>query len=861
MKHDDTLQPLAANIRLLGGILGEIIAQFEGRRVFDKVERLRRLAQKARLGDATAHRLMEREFHGLSNEEKYRVAKAFTEFLRLANLSEQVHRIRRRSAYRRAGSKPQRASPLDTFSRLLKQGNSRKEVTRALLDVQIELVLTAHPTETMMPQTIRSYRDIANCLLKLDSAALTGFERELVLRDIRSIVTHLWLAGDVRDRKPTPLDEARYGLEMCERILWRAVPHFHYLMSAAYKEVVGKMSDLYPRPIRFASWMGGDRDGHPGVTAKITKRVLLETSSAATTRYLDAIKVLRAILVFDRDPRGVHLHKSCKKWLDTMEKKLKQFRRDLPKGKTSFTRVELLALLYDLQRFLENNKAELLAKGPLQELIWRVRVFGLCFLKLDIRQSSDVHEAAVDEIFGGKYAKLPGAQKIRMLLQGIRKPPRLHKRLSRQTEEVLKTARLYRELPLEFLGPYIISMAEKPEDIVAVQFLLKVAGVEDKVRISPLFETPNSLANACKVMDTLYRIPLYRRHAGDNQQIMVGYSDSAKRGGYMNSAWEIYTLQLQLLALGKKHGIHTTFFHGRGGSIARGGGPVETALLALPRPLQSRTIRVTEQGEVINSKFGLPEVAERTMELYLSGFMEAVLSKPQKMPQRWIDTMSRLALKSASVFREVVYEQPDFLKHYEQLTPTAELGLLKIGSRPGSRKKDGGLDSLRAIPWIFGWTQSRTLLPAWLGVGEALKAEIAAGNLKTLRQMYHGWPFFQSVVDLVEMVSAKADARVTEYYSALLVEPSLQYLTHEYLARLADTKKTLLKVTNRRKMLENAPVLARSIRIRSPYVDVLNILQAHLLKEYRALKRPPAALRKTLALTIGGISAGMRNTG
>ena len=858
---EDTLQPLSNNIRLLGGILGETIAQFEGRRVFDKVEKLRRLAQKARLGDASAHVLIERELHGLSHEEKYRVAKAFTEFLRLANLCEQVHRIRRRKDYQRAGERPQPASPLDTFGRLLKDGNSRKAITQALLDVQIELVLTAHPTEVMMPQAIRAYRDLSASLLKLDSPELVGFDRDLVLRDIRSIVVQLWLSGVVRDKKPTPVDEARYGLEMCERILWRAVPHFHYLMSAAYKEVIGDMSELFPRPIRFASWMGGDRDGHPGVTAHVTKRVLNETSQAATKRYLDAIKVLRGIFVFDRDARGEKLHKSCQKRLDTMERKLKEFRRGLPKGKTAFTRMEFLALLYDLQKFLIDNNAEMLAKAQLQEFIWRVRVFGLCFLKLDIRQSSDIHATAIDEILKGKYAALDEAQRTKALLKGIKNPPKLHRRLSRQTEEVLKTMRLYKELPLEFLGPYIISMAEETSDVLAVQFLFKVAGVQDKVRICPLFETPEALDHACKVMGGLYKIPLYRAHAGKQQHIMVGYSDSAKRGGYLNSAWEIFNLQTALLALGKKNGVSTTFFHGRGGSIARGGGPIETALLALPRPLHSRTIRVTEQGEVINSKFGLPEVAERTMELYLSGFMEAVLSKPHKTPKSWTETMNRLAYKSAHVFREVVYEQPEFMAHYMQLTPTAELGLMKIGSRPGRRKKDGGLDSLRAIPWVFGWTQSRTLLPAWLGIAEALDAEIKAGNLKTLQVMYRDWHFFKSVVDLVEMVTAKSDAQVTEYYSRLLVEPSLQWLTKDYLARLAETKVTLLKVMQRKKMLETSPVLDRSIRIRSPYVDVLNILQAHLLKEFRALSRPPAALRKTLALTIGGISAGMRNTG
>jgi phosphoenolpyruvate carboxylase len=404
-------------------------------------------------------------------------------------------------------------------------------------------------------------------------------------------------------------------------------------------------------------------------------------------------------------------------------------------------------------------------------------------------------------------------------------------------------------------------MAANASDVLAPLFLMKVAGVTDKVRICPLFETPDALEKACAIMDDLYKIPVYRAHAGTHQQIMVGYSDSAKRGGYMNSAWEIYRLQSGLQAVGHKYKIKTTFFHGRGGSVARGGGPIETALLALPRPHQSGTIRVTEQGEAINAKFGLPEVAERTMELYLSGFLEAMLSKPEKQPASWIAAMDRLAHHSASVFRKVVYEQPDFMKHYTQLTPTAELSLLKIGSRPGRRKKDGGLESLRAIPWVFGWTQSRTLLPAWLGIAEALEAEISAGNLKVLQDMYKRWPFFQSVIDLVEMVVAKADVEVTRYYSALLVEPSLQWMTEDYLARLAETKKTLLKVVQRKKLLETSKVLDRSIRIRSPYVDVLNILQAHLLKEYRALSRPPAALRKTLALTIGGISAGMRNTG
>ncbi|HYD18599.1 MAG TPA: phosphoenolpyruvate carboxylase [Patescibacteria group bacterium] len=855
---EDTLAPLTANVRLLGGMLGDTITTFEGKRIFDKVEALRRLSQKSRLGDKTAPRAIEQELAGLSHAEKYKVAKAFTEFLRLANLCEQVHRIRRRNDYRRLGKDAQRASPYDTFERLRARGLPEKTIREAMRDVQIELVLTAHPTEAMRPQAVRAYRDLSIALLKLDHDTLAPYERDVVMRDVASLITQLWLSGAVRERKPTPVDEARYGLEVAERILWRAIPDFHHLMSAAYKEVVGDMAGVYPRPIRFGSWMGGDRDGHPGVTADITRKVLREASNAATAKYLIALKNLRENFAFDKDGESAELHDYCLSQIAKAERRLREFRRTL----SGLTRNELLSILYDMQDYLHKNKAGALAGVPLQELIWRIRVFGLCFLKLDIRQSSDRHAAAVEEILGTAYAKADEAKKITLLEKAIRATKfRLPKKLSADTAEVIDTLRVYNEFPGEFFGPYIISMAETVSDLLGVQFLMKAAGVKANIPISPLFETPASLKSAVNTMAALYNSRVYRKHAGAEQQIMVGYSDSSKRGGYLAAAWEIYGLQTSLLAIGKKHGLQTTFFHGRGGSVARGGGPIETALLALPRPMETKRIRITEQGEVIDSKFGLPGVAERTMELYLSGFLDAVLSKPQPRHAAWDKAMQRIADVSEKAFRKTIYETPEFMDHFQQLTPAPELGLLKIGSRPGRRKKGGGLDSMRAIPWVFGWTQSRTMLPAWLGVGDALNAEIAAGNLEQLREMYAEWPFFQAVTDLVEMVVAKADAEITRYYSQLLVEPRLQYLTEEYLHRLQSTGEMLRKVTARDDLLEKSPVLARSIRIRTPYVDVLNILQAHLLKEYRSLKNPPKELRKTLALTIGGISAGMRNTG
>ncbi len=855
MAFSETQAPLARDIRLLGGILGEVIERFEGKPLLDKIERMRRYAQKARLGDKQAHRGIEKELHHLTHAQKYKVAKAFTEFLRLANLAEQTHRIRRRKTHRAEGSVAQRASPLDTFTRLRESGVSPGAIKSALADAQIELVMTAHPTEAMMPQAIRAYRDLSACLLKLETPNRDETEKELILRDVRSIITQLWLSGVVRERKPTPVDEARYGLEFAERILWRAVTDFHHQMSAAYKIAVGDMSDLFPRPIRFASWMGGDRDGHPGVTAKITRRVLQETTQAATARYLAALKGLREAFPLDHEGIGAKVQKGCLNRIAGMEKKLRTFRKDM-KG---FTRRDFLDRLYSLQDFLKAEGAEAFIRTPLQELIWRVRIFGLCFLKLDIRQSADVHAAALNELLPG-FEQAGEAHKLRLISSALKRG-RKPAPVSKKTAEVLDTLRLYRDMPHEFLGPYIISMASHASDILGVMYLMKAAGVEGNVPISPLFETPASLESARQVMEQLYRLPAYRKHVGKDQQIMLGYSDSAKRGGYIGAAWEIYRLQSDLLAIGKKHGIRTTFFHGRGGSVARGGGPIETALLALPRPHLSRRIRVTEQGEAIDAKFGLPGVAQRTMELYLSGFLEAILSPPPDIAPPWVKTMERLARTSSAAFRKAVYEEPDFMEHYSQLTPTGELGLLKIGSRPGRRKKGGGLESLRAIPWVFGWTQSRTLLPAWLGVSDALQAEIKAGNLETLQAMYRDWPFFNAVIDLVEMTVAKADPAVTEYYSQLLVEPELRWLTREYLKRLAETKKVLLKVTGRKELLEEKQVLARSIRLRTPYVDVLNILQAHLLKEYRALSRPPRDLRRTLALTIGGISAGMRNTG
>lgn len=845
-----SLLPLQHNIHLLGEILGDTISACEGRDFFLKVESLRRLAKRARK-DKSAQAHMEREMNALTGAEKYKVAKAFTEFLQMANVAEQTHRIRRRRYYRAAGRAPQKASPVDMFARLLKAGVPVPKIKQALVDIQIELVMTAHPTEVMLPGTIRTYRDLSANLLALDNPALPPSERAQIVNAIRAIVLRQWLTRQMRDDRPSPQEEAKYGLELTEKILWTAVPQFFRQLRGAFNQTIGSMVDLFPCPIRFASWIGGDRDGHPGVTAAVTRDVLDMSMTAARRLYHRELEILRLKLIFDHDaPAGVKVNAYCAKSIADLRAKLDG----------GMSRADFMRGLETLKAFLQKNNLWTLVEKEFQDLIWRVRTFGLSLLKLDLRQSAEVHKNAVAAFIKG-YADMPEDKKIAALLRAlkgrVKKPPRL----SAENREVLKTLELLRDYPAESFGPYIISMAAEASDLLAVQFLMKAAGVTEYYAICPLFETPDSLAGAARVMERVYGIPAYRRYIRDHQEIMLGYSDSGKRGGYIKSAWEIYNLQQDLMAVGRKRGISTTFFHGRGGAIARGGGPIEMSLLALPRPLASRSIRVTEQGEVINAKFGLPEVAGRTMEIYTSGFMEAVLSPPVKYPAAWQKVMDRLSAVTAADFRKAIYESPDFMDHYEQLTPARELSLLKIGSRPGSRKKGGGLESMRAIPWVFSWTQSRTILPVWKGVAAGIEKEIADGNLKTLQEMYRKWPFFRSIIDLIEMAVSKADIGVTQYYSNLLVDKRLQPVTAIYMKELAHVRKLLVRVSGHGRMLENNPVLKRSIEIRSPYVDILNILQAHLLKEYRAARHPSRDLMRTLALTFSGVSAGMRNTG
>jgi phosphoenolpyruvate carboxylase len=847
--------PLQDNIRLLGDILGETILACEGRAFLQKIETLRHLAKKSHMSkkehDRTQVEIASILMH-TDSAGQYKIAKAFTAFMQLVNVAEQTHRIRRRRQYRANGHAPQKSSPDDILTRLLKSGVKPGKIKQALSGMNIELVITAHPTEVMLPETIHAYRNLSSNLLALDNTALAPEEREQLNDNIRAIILRQWKARVIRDKPPTPQDEARYGIELTEKILWEAVPLFFRELRASYRREIGDMAEVSPCPIRFASWMGGDRDGHPGVTAQVTREVLQMSMAAAKRLYAHEITTLTKKLSFLPEDR------SKVQFQKRLHNHLEQLGHIVEAG---VSRESFMQRLEALKAFLQEHDLLPIVEKELQNLIWRLRVFGFSLLKLDIRQSSAVHKRAVAAFIPG-YEALDEEKKVAHLLTAIAKSrisqPKI---LPKETREVLATMALLHQYPAELFGDYIISMAAEASDILAVQLLLKAAGVKRKIPISPLFETPETLASAAGVMARLYAIPAYRRYVGQQQEIMLGYSDSGKRGGYMRSLWDIYLLQEDLTREGLRHGIETVFFHGRGGALARGGGPIESVMAMMPRPQKLLRMRMTEQGEIINAKFGMPGIAGRTMERYLAGMMEARFEKQAPIPPLWRQTMEQLAKTSAGAFRETVYDDPDFMKHFEELTPVRELHLLKIGSRPGSRKKGHDLESMRAIPWVFSWTQPRIMLPAWKGVARALQEEIAQGREQILRDMYRAWPFFTAIIDMIEMSTALADPAVTEYYSRLLVEKDLQPKTDLYMDELNAARHLLLRIKGQTELLAQNPVLRRGIEVRTPYVDVLNILQANLLKKYRAGGRQHPDIKNTLALTFSGISAGMHNTG
>jgi len=878
----DPHAPLRDDVRLLGTLLGEVLQQ-QGGSLYKTVEHIRGLSKTARTGDAPARAALGRALSELTLEDAAPVARAFAQFLALANIAEQHHRVRRRRDYQRAAVEPQRGSLEEAIPRLLGEGVTPSTLRRAVADMRVELVLTAHPTEVVRRTLLRKHNRIAALLSDGDRGALTPDEEAARRESLGRVIAEIWHTDEVFRERPTPETEAQGGLLVFEQTLWDAVPAYLRRLDAALTEHTGDGLAAGVAPIRFGSWMGGDRDGNPNVRPSTTRRVLYMARWIAADLYWREIDELRAELSLAaasdelkavaggaREPyrevlRGVReALKDTRAWLGAWLRD-----EDPPEVPLLRDVSELREPLMLCWRSLHAVSAGQVARGRLLDILRRLDVFGLTLVRLDIRQESDRHTDALDAItvaLGlGSYRSWDEAERTRWLLAELENPRPLIPlgfACDDEVRDVLDTLAVIAETPPGNLGAYVISMTRSASDILAVELLQKAAGIAEPLRVVGLFETLDDLRAAPEVMGGLLDIPWYSARCGGEVEVMIGYSDSAKDAGRLTAAWALYQAQEALVATCRERGVALTLFHGRGGSVGRGGGPTHAAIRSQPPGSVEGTLRVTEQGEVIQAKFGLPGIAQRTLELYTSAVLEATLTPPALPKAEWRALLDRLSETALGTYRGLVRGDPRFVPYFRAVTPEPELGRLKIGSRPARRRAGGGVESLRAIPWIFAWTQTRLMLPSWLGLGAALAEGLAGEDRELLLEMSRDWPFFRTTLELVEMVLAKSEPSIAAHYEALLAADDMHDLGEELRALHRQTVASLTECRGEPALLAHQPVIQRSIAVRNPYVDPLNLLQAELLRRFRAAPEGErSALEDALIVTVNGVAAGMRNTG
>ncbi|WP_428610249.1 phosphoenolpyruvate carboxylase [Sedimenticola sp.] len=865
----DLDESLRDDVRMLGESLGQTIENHLGSAFLDKIERIRHLAKAGRLNARSNHEALLQELSGLSEDEVLPVARAFTQFLNLANIAEEFHRVRLHQDVCELDAE-------DSFAQQIKQlqddGVDKAQILQAIGRMEVDLVLTAHPTEVNRRTLIKKYNAITDCLRKLE----LGEYRQ---RRLNELISQIWHTNEIRQQRPTPIDEAKWGFAVIEGSLWQAVPNYLRKLDESMQAVLEQPLPLDCSPVRFSSWMGGDRDGNPYVTAAITQEVLSLSRWMAADLYDRDLDELRSELsmyqcnaelrarVGDVAEPYRHLLASLRRRLDQTKELIQQGLSGRPIDTRALLSVdELLEPLMLCHRSLIDHGMQIIAGGLLEDIIRRIACFGVTLVKLDIRQNADRHAAVFDALTRfyelGHYLEWDEADKQRFLLQELRsKRPLIPPQWAPDEEirEVLDTCRVIAQADPASLGSYVISMASQPSDVLSVILLLKEMGVAHDMRVVPLFETLADLQSAHHCIDQLLDIDWYRDYTQGHQEVMIGYSDSSKDAGQLAAVWGQYQTQEALTATCRARGVHLTLFHGRGGTVGRGGGPTHRAILAQPPGSVDHTLRVTEQGEVIRFKFGIPEIAERNLERYTGAVLAATL-RPSPAPKpEWRAMMEQLAQTGFREYRSVVRDDPRFVPFFRASTPEHELGKLPLGSRPAKRRADGGVESLRAIPWVFAWTQIRLMLPAWLGSDSALGQAIASGQLTRLHEMYAAWPFFTSYVDMLEMVLSKSDPVIAEYYASRLVPEDLQPLGDSLRERLQGTFDMVLQIKQTKKLLADFPLIRRSINVRNPYIDPLHFLQAELL--HRDRNAPNQRLEQALMVTMAGISAGMQNTG
>lgn len=943
VKVEDRSKPLRDDVKQLGAILGETIRRLEGDNVYTSVEDLRQLCKSLRQDDSRAEELREL-IDSLDLPTAERVIKAFLTYFDVINIAEQHHRARRRAQFdSEPGMAPKDDSMAGVFQRLSNKSLPLKHLLETLLTLDIQVVFTAHPTEITRRTVLLKQLDIARELYKLDHPPLSARERKRLDQELRATIEALWLTDHIIHFKPAVLDEVRYGLYHFDQVVIDAVLEVHEELIERCASIASTLSVSMPNSpvfINFGSWIGGDRDGNPFVTSQITEKAVKYHAAVILNRYLKNLETL-----FQHLSHSGHWLSIS----EELEQSLKSDARSLPGVQDKFGerfamepyRMKLLFIQEKLRRThafmssdnetapagvypncaefrreLEMVKNSLLESGckdslcSLDQLMHTVDIFGFHLVKLDIRQHSERHTRALTELTAEleltprPYAELTEEERCTWIVNELHSkrpfiPAELH--FSAETNDVLSVfrtmARCQDRFSTRALDTYIVSMTRSPSDLLLILLLAREAGIvfdakhpQRTLSVVPLFETVHDLRNAPQFCRQLLELPIYRKYLasrGDLQEIMIGYSDSGKDGGIVTSNWELYKVQRELARIADEYGIKLRLFHGRGGTIGRGGGPTHKAILAQPAGTVAGRIKLTEQGEVISSKYALPSIAVRNFDQLAAAVIDSTLSHPpgeSELPGTLEadanECMEEISQVACQVYRALVYGDPDFITFFEQATPITEISRLQLGSRPSRRNTASkSIEDLRAIPWVFAWTQSRFMLPAWYGFGSSYKAYIAkhkAAGLERLRSLYSSWSFLRVLISKIETSLSVADMKIAGYYAENLVpdEELRQKYMGRILAEYEEACQAVLEITQQNELLVGNELLRRSITLRNPYVDSLSYLQVRFLKELRERAQDTAsggehsperrahdALLETVLMSINGVAIGLQNTG
>ena len=865
---------LKDTVRYLGKTLGETIKNQLGQEWLDRIEKIRKGGRASYQGDATCSEELKETFKTMSDSDLLTVGRAFAQFLNLGNIAEQEYNAAMNVD----------ASIDALFKHLDKAELTADKVQDAVAKLNIDLVLTAHPTEVTRRTLIHKHKELADCLQAVHQASLSDVERKKIETRIADLIAQAWHTEEIRSVRPTPVDEARWGFSVIENSLWEAVPDFMRELDGRLNEDYDVSLPLDASPVQFSSWMGGDRDGNPFVTSKVTEQVLLLARKRAAKLFaLDLDRLQVELSMYDcndelrdkvgdaNEPYRALLRPLVNKFIATRDGIA-----DYLAGKNPDTSnwiesddelIEPLMLCY---QSLIDCGMQVVANGLLLDTIRRARVFGIHLLRLDVRQDSERHADVFSELTRylglGDYAQWSEADKQAFLLRelGSKRPlfP-AHWDASDDVKEVLDTCKVIAKHSKHGFGIYIISMASEPSDVMAVQLLLQESGVDWPMPVAPLFETLDDLNNSPDVMRKLLSIDWYRGYVKGRQFVMIGYSDSAKDAGALAAGWAQYQSQEALVAIAEEFDVSLTLFHGRGGTIGRGGLPAHAAIYSQPPGSLEGGFRVTEQGETIRYKFGMPKLAKRSLGIYASAIIEAMLFPPPAPKEEWRELITTMAAQGRDNYRATVRHDEEFVPYFRVATPEQELGKLPLGSRPAKRKPQGGIESLRAIPWIFAWAQTRLVLPSWLGVMRAIDSVKTPENEKVVNEMFSEWPFYRSRLSMLDMVFHKADPRISEAYDERLVPKELKHFGEALRSELKESISSLLAITGEDDIMENDPQGKESMEIRAGYLQPLHYLQIELLDRIRKAgdDAQNTSLERAMMVTIAGIAIGMRNTG